>query len=74
MPIADFIDLMEISEKDFSAESETVGGWSVEMLEKFPEPGDSFTYNDLQITVLAADERRVEKVLVKRIPESKNDE
>ena len=72
MPIADFIDLMEISEKDFSADSETVGGWTVEMLEKFPEPGDSFTYNDLRITVLAADERRVGKVLVETVKEEEN--
>lgn len=69
MPIADFTDLMKIPENAFSAESETIGGWTVEMMEKFPQPGESFTYNDIQVTVLDADERRVEKVLVRRLPE-----
>ena len=73
MSIADFIDLMRIVDKDFSPESETVGGWTVEMMEKFPQPGESFTYGGLQITVLDADERRVEKVLVRRLPEEKED-
>ena len=36
------------------------------MLERFPQPGDSFRYGDLSVTVLAMDGRRVERVLVKR--------
>ena len=73
MSIAEFIDLMGIAENRFEAESETVGGWTVEKMERFPQPGESFLYDGMQITVLDADERRVEKVLVRRLPEEKED-
>ncbi len=74
MPISEFMDLMEIHDSDFTPESETVGGWTLEIMEKFPQPGESFTWNGIQITVLDADERRVEKVLVRRLPEKEEDE
>ena len=38
-----------------------------EVLERFPQPGDSFRYGDLSVTVLAMDGRRVEKVLVQAL-------
>ena len=64
MSIAEFIDLMGIAENRFEAESETVGGWTVEKMERFPQPGESFIYDGMQITVLDADERRVEKIAI----------
>ena len=66
LPISDFLELVEIEEDEFDFESETVGGWTVEMLEKFPNCGDSFTYGKLEIKVTAVDGRRVEKLLVKK--------
>ena len=66
MVIADFLELLGLDEDSFAAQSSTVGGWTVEMLERFPQPGDSFRYGDLSVTVLAMDGRRVERVLVKR--------
>lgn len=65
MVIADFIELLDLDEESFEAESETVGGWTVESFGKFPQEGDSFTYEGLNVTVLSMDGRRVEKVLVK---------
>lgn len=65
--IPDFLELAEIPEYDFEAESETLGGWALEMLEGFPEKGESFTYGDLQITVLEVEGRRVERLRVNRI-------
>ncbi len=65
MVISDFLELAGIREDDFEAESETVGGWTVEMFGEFPKVGDSFHYENMDITVLAMDGRRVEKVLVK---------
>ena len=67
MPISDFLELVGIGEQDFEAESETVGGWSIEMYGSFPEEGASFEYEGLSVTVLKKDGLRVEKVLVKRI-------
>ena len=66
MSISDFLELTGIDEDAFEAESETVGGWTVESFGAFPEVGDSFDYEDLTITVLAMDGHRVEKLLVQR--------
>ena len=65
MPISDFLDLMNIREENFDFESETVGGWTIESFGRFPEAGESFRYADFTVTVLAMNELRVERVLVK---------
>ncbi|MCR4746943.1 MAG: HlyC/CorC family transporter, partial [Clostridiales bacterium] len=54
----------------------TVGGWCIEMLGHYPEKDEEFTYKNLKITILEADERRVEKVLVEDISpvEEENEE
>lgn len=65
MVIPDFLELVGIHEDDFEFESETVGGWTVEMFGEFPKPGDKFSYHNMDISVLSMDGRRVEKVLVR---------
>lgn len=70
MVISDFLELVGIKEKDFDAESETVGGWTIEMFGAFPKPGDSFRYGNMSVTVLEMDGLRVEKVLVKLHPQN----
>ncbi len=65
MPISGFLDLMKIREENFDFESETVGGWTIESFGRFPDAGESFRYADFTVTVLAMNERRVERVLVK---------
>ena len=65
MVITDFLELVGIHEDDFEFESETVGGWTVEMFGEFPKPGDKFSYRNMDISVLSMDGRRVEKVLVR---------
>jgi len=67
MVISDFLELVGIREKDFEAESETVGGWTIEMFGAFPEVGESFEYENLCVSVLEMDGLRVEKVLVKKL-------
>ena len=74
MSISDFLDLVDIRERDFDAESETVGGWTIEMFGSFPSVGDSFDYEDLHVTVLEMDGLRVEKVLVEKKPKAEPDE
>ena len=68
MTISDFLELCGIDEDSFEAESETVGGWTVESFGAFPQPGDSFDFGDLKITVLSMDGHRVDKLLVRRRP------
>lgn len=66
MVITDFMELLGLSEDEFEPESETVGGWTLEMFGTFPKEGDSFQYGNMTVTVLEmVDGRRVDKVLVK---------
>ena len=74
MTISDFIELVGIDEDDFECESDTVGGWTLEMFERFPNPGDSFEYKDLTVTVLDMDKQRVDKVLVRRMEPDAHEE
>ena len=64
MVISDFLELVGIPERRFDAESETVGGWTIEMFGFFPEENASFDYEDLNVKVLKMDGLRVEKILV----------
>ncbi len=73
MVISDFCELVGIDEESFEADSETVGGWTVEMFGAYPRVGDSFAYERFTVTVLAMDGRRVEKVLVKATPQMEAD-
>ncbi len=66
MSVSDFTELLDISEATFDFDSETVGGWTLEVFGGFPEEGQSFMYDNLQVTVLAMDDRRVDRVLIKR--------
>ena len=68
MTISDFLELCGIDEDSFEAESETVGGWTVESFGAVPQPGDSFDFGDLKITVLSMDGHRVDTLLVRRRP------
>ena len=68
MVLTDLLELLGIDQDSFEAESETVGGWTVESFGDFPKVGDSFRFENWRITVLAMDGRRVEKVLVKAEP------
>jgi CBS domain containing-hemolysin-like protein len=67
MPITEFLELVKIPEAEFEADSDTLGGWTIESFGgRFPEPGESFSYRDFRITVLSMDGRRVDRVLVER--------
>lgn len=74
MTISDFLELVGLDEDDFECESDTVGGWAIEMFGRFPDPGESFDYDGLTVTILAMDKQRVDKVLVHRHETEQQDE
>mgnify|MGYP000423877512 CR=1 FL=1 len=51
-------------DEEFDSEYNTLGGWVTEMLDRFPQPGDTFTHDGLQVTVMSVDEHRVEQVKI----------
>lgn len=62
--------LRELFPIDEAFESVTVNGWVLEVLGRFPQPGDTFDYQDLCVTVERAARRRVEQIRIKRISET----
>lgn len=75
MDLNDFFELVGLDDDEADEfESETVGGWMIEMLGQYPVDGDSFKYECrshaeteevLELTALAVNDRRVEKIDVK---------
>ncbi len=73
MSIGDFADLLEQDEEHLETESATVGGWVIERFGAFPEAGQSFDWENLRVTVLAMDGRRVDRVLVEKVETREED-
>lgn len=74
MNIEDVFDAVDFHPQDFESEYTTVGGWATEMLDKFPEEGDVFHYENLTVTIIEAQSMRVEKLLITVSPESNEDD
>lgn len=66
MNIGDFLELMQMEEFEDKFDSETVGGWIIEIVGRYPEPDQEISYQGLKIKVLEVSDRRVEKILVKK--------
>lgn len=64
MNISDFLEMIDRSEDGFDTDSATVGGWTIENFGRFPEQGDSFTFEGMTVTVLEINGQRVERVLL----------
>ncbi len=64
MNIYDFLELVDYPDKEFETEYTTVGGWCTEILERFPEAGDTFNWGNLHLEIVQAEQMRVEKVRV----------
>ena len=77
MRINDFFDEFDIDideDEDFETDSATVGGWTITMLDGEVNEGDSFTFENLKITVKKAEEYRVERIEVEKLPEEEEEE
>jgi len=54
-----FLDFCERYDIESDTNSISLGGWITEQMGKIPEEGDSFTYENLEITITETDGRRV---------------
>ena len=66
MPVSEFLELMDWDEDDFDFDSETVGGWCIEINNGFPNVNSVFAYENIEVQILEVTERRVRRILVKR--------
>ncbi len=68
LSISEMCELLDWDEDDFETDSVTVGGWILERLGGFPQPGDTMTYEDVTVTVLSMDDLRVGRALITAHP------
>lgn len=71
---ADLEDIFDLFGIDEEFDSVTVSGWVVQELEKIPDPGDHFTFENLDVTVLQTDGRKVLEIEVKVNPEPEQEQ
>ncbi len=67
--ISDVLELVGWKPADFDYDSETIGGWCIEMFDGFPPAGAAFAYDGCLVKVMDIEERRVRKVLIKKMKE-----
>ena len=65
MLLEDLAEYFDWNKDGFHYESDTVGGWCIEMLGNFPEVGESFLFRNCRVEILETEDRRVRKVMVK---------
>ncbi len=72
--VNDFCDYFDLDE--IECDSQTVGGWVMDMLGKVPAEGDMLVYENLTITVVRAEDRRITElgVVVKSAEEDEEGE
>ena len=75
MSINDMLEELELPEDLIETESNTVGGWVMELFGRIPESGDSITQGIFTVTVLESDEQSVSKVGIRLdIPDQKQED
>ena len=74
MRLEDFFDELDLDEDELDDDNATVGGWAIEMLGGYPEAGESFTYENVKVTVTETEGRRVTELLAELLPEEKEEE
>ncbi len=76
MNVYDMFDALDVDDRDFDSDCNTVGGWCVEMLEQNPEMGMAFDYKNLHIEIAETDDILVSsvRVTVNDLPEEEEEE
>lgn len=73
--ISDMLDELELPDNLIETDSNSVGGWVMELFGRIPETNDTITTGIFTVTVLDADEQSVSRVGIKLdVPEEKAEE
>lgn len=67
--IDDLFDTLGVHFKDFESDYSSVAGWALECLEHIPEPGETFDFPPLHVTVEKVEDKRILSLLVQIIPQ-----
>lgn len=74
MAFNDLLWELDLDQFEDEVDAATVGGWVTEHLERFPDVGDKFTWQNLNVTVETLDDLRVTQVFVEVLPLEEPDE
>lgn len=66
MLLVEFAEEVQWPEETLDFESETVGGWCIEMLGHFPKEGEHFSYGGFAFSIREVSSRRVHRVIAVR--------
>ena len=69
-----FEEAIDIDLQSDDSDASTVGGWIIELTGNIPTISQEFTYNNLHMTILDADEKKIIKVLVDILEGAQNDQ
>lgn len=72
--IREMLDALDMAPEAIETDSTTVGGWAMDELDRIPAVGDSFTYENLQVTVREVAEQRIVKLLIEVRPPKEEEE
>jgi len=72
--IYDFFEEIDCDTRNFESEFNTVAGWATEQLERIPEEGDSFVWQNLKVTVTEMDETRILRLRVEKLEAQQEDQ
>jgi len=64
MDIDDLLEEIGYEGDEIESRYNSVGGWASEILGKIPQPGESFEYNNLKVTVNEVEDNRVSQLTV----------
>jgi putative hemolysin len=63
---------MALPDSGLPRDYSTVSGLVLDELEKIPSVGDAFLWNGLSIEVVDMDGRRIDRLLIQRVPSEEN--
>lgn len=58
---------LEIDDRDFDSDYNTVGGWAMEMLGHIPKAGEQYSYKNLTVTIMVVEEQRILSLRVQKL-------
>ena len=62
----DLFEKMKFQEDPDAYESNTISGWVMEKLDRLPQEGDSFAFENYDVQVIKMEERRVMEIRIQR--------
>lgn len=72
--IYDLFEAIDYKARDFDSDYPSAAGWALECLEHIPQPGESFDFERLHVTVEEMDDKRIVTMLVRILDETDSEQ